>query len=985
MGMSTMSAPPSPPLELEGPAGQRLTVAPSSPDDRIGELADALGLDPRRGLSVDGRSVGRHETLARAGLLRGSRLEPEADQTASIAEQSGFAGDAVRIVGEAGPAAGVTTMLGPGSHVVGRALTSAVRIADPAVEPHHGLLDVADDGTVRFVQLSGRVPARVAGEPIAGSVAIEPDTTLQVGTSRLRIAVDGARESPPSTAVLTPTPGDPWRRTLRRLPRALLVWAPQPVAVPSATTPPPRPTGAGLAAAACTLVGSVLVAVVMRSPAFLLLGAAGGLASLFLWLTGRVRGGRDSRRATRQRERELEAFRVAIAVQRDAKWRHLLAATPTIADTIAAASVVGPDVWARRADHPDAFAVTLGWGPVTWDLALDRASGSAEAALPVEVAAMVEAAERFDDAPVATDLGPGAALAVTGAAARSVVRSVIVQLATWAGPADWRLVVVADEPGRWDWCRWLPHTATADGATMVVGADDAERLANVLGQLDTGDDRHVLVATDRPELLALRTGVLRRYLSASTSSAVVVEVPLDDAVPAFCRCALEIGSIGLARWRPETSSPARPGRVHVAGITAATATRVARRLSALHDPEDPAAAEVALAAALTLSALRERHGSGPIDDAIAVAGSWRSAGRDPAPTAAIGVAADGVVEIDLARDGPHALIAGTTGSGKSELLRTLVVSLAARSSPDHLTFVLVDYKGGATFDACAELPHTVGVVTDLDDRLAARALLSLDAELRRRERLLREAGAEDLSSYRQLPGRPPLPRLAVVIDEFAALAAELPAFLSSLVGVAQRGRSLGIHLVLATQRPSGVVDDDIRANTNLRLALRLQDVADARDIVGDPSPAAFPRGTPGRAMLRLGPDETVVFQAARSSGSGAAPPRPPTAGDRWSGGSRSRRGQRARSPGWGHPSRGGAVGRRAAPPALVAGASAASRCRGRSRLDARARRRGHRRRPRPTVPPILALAARRRSPRPSRWARFGHDDRTHLRRRRTGG
>ena len=237
-----MPAPPSPPLELEGPAGQRLTVAPSSPDDRIGELADALGLDPRRGLSVDGRSVGRHETLARAGLVRGSRLEPEADRPASTAEQGGSAGDAVRIVGEAGPAAGVTTMLGPGSHVVGRALTSAVRIADPAVEPHHGLLDVADDGTVRFVQLSGRVPARVAGEPIAGSVAIGPGTTLHVGTSRLRIAVDGARESPPSTAVLTPTPGDPWRRTLRRPPRALLVWAPEPVAVPSATTPPPRPS-----------------------------------------------------------------------------------------------------------------------------------------------------------------------------------------------------------------------------------------------------------------------------------------------------------------------------------------------------------------------------------------------------------------------------------------------------------------------------------------------------------------------------------------------------------------------------------------------------------------------------------------------------------------------------------------------------------------------------------------------------------------------
>ena len=180
--------------------------------------------------------------------------------------------------------------------------------------------------------------------------------------------------------------------------------------------------------------------------------------------------------------------------------------------------------------------------------------------------------------------------------------------------------------------------------------------------------------------------------------------------------------------------------------------------------------------------------------------------------------------------------------------------------------MLVDYKGGATFDACAELPHTVGVVTDLDDRLAERALVSLEAELRRRERLLRSVGAVDLTDWRAVAGRPPLPRLVVVVDEFATLVAEVPGFVEALVAIAQRGRSLGVHLVLATQRPSGVVSDDIRANTNLRIALRVHDVADARDVVGHDAPAAFGRRVPGRTMLRLGPGEHVVFQAARSSG-----------------------------------------------------------------------------------------------------------------------
>ena len=180
-----------------------------------------------------------------------------------------------------------------------------------------------------------------------------------------------------------------------------------------------------------------------------------------------------------------------------------------------------------------------------------------------------------------------------------------------------------------------------------------------------------------------------------------------------------------------------------------------------------------------------RSGLAAIDDSIAIAAKWRVGCRsdvEPASDghlrAALGMSADGIVEVDLVGDGPHALIAGTTGAGKSELLRTLVATLAAGSSPDDVTFVLIDYKGGSTFDACADLPHTVGVVTDLDDRLAERALVSLEAEIRRRERLLRDAGADDLESYRTVRRETaPLPRLVVVIDEFAAMAADLPGFL----------------------------------------------------------------------------------------------------------------------------------------------------------------------------------------------------------------
>jgi S-DNA-T family DNA segregation ATPase FtsK/SpoIIIE len=218
------------------------------------------------------------------------------------------------------------------------------------------------------------------------------------------------------------------------------------------------------------------------------------------------------------------------------------------------------------------------------------------------------------------------------------------------------------------------------------------------------------------------------------------------------------------------------------------------------------------------------------------------------------------------KDGPHGLVAGTTGSGKSELLQTFVAALAAVNRPDELTFVLVDYKGGSAFKDCVDLPHTLGMVTDLDSHLVQRALTSLAAELTRREHLLAEAGAKDLPEYqgmrRRTPELAPVPRLVMVIDEFATLFREIPDFIPGLVSIAQRGRSLGIHLVLATQRPAGVVSSDIRANTNLRIALRVTDSSESQDVIDTKDAVSISPATPGRALARLGHGTVVPFQTA---------------------------------------------------------------------------------------------------------------------------
>jgi S-DNA-T family DNA segregation ATPase FtsK/SpoIIIE len=883
-------------VRVVGPGGEEITVRPTGSDDHVGDLADALGWAVGPALTIDGRDVERAVRLVDSGLVQGSRItmaparpasdrgsDDETAHRAGLPEPPTEPPVAVLVV-DGGPDAGRSFPLRPGRAVLGRSASAAVSIADPWIETHHALLDVAGDGTVTFTQLAGRAPATVGGDPFGGEpvggapVGLAPGDRLVVGSSLLAVRAPLAAPAP---LALAASPGDPWRRSVHRAPRRLHRWQGEPLVVPGELAVPGAASGS-IVGALLSLAGSVTVAVVVGQPMFMLFGVLGAVVAVGTWVAARLGGARQGRRAVRRRRAQVAEFLLALDAQRSVRQRFEARTTGTVGEACRAVLLapIAADVWARRPGHGDERRATLGWGDGAWVVPIVGDDGTpvppgASRSLPDDLVGPVERAGALDDVPVTVDLTAEAAVALRGSMAAAVARSIVVQLAVTSGPADWRLVVVTDDEAAWSWSAWLPHCRGRDDRHAVVDAGDAAAVAEALLRLDDGAVRHTLVVTDRPDLLASRTGSLRRFLAATGSpgagatSACIVVVGPDDTVPAMCRSVLEIGSLGTGRWYGDVSAALAPRRVHAAGVTSETAFEVARVLAGLGDPE-LSGDGVELAGELRLGALVEG-----IDCPTTIAARWSAAGADPAPATPIGLTADGVVELDLVRDGPHGLIAGTTGAGKSELLRTLVASLAARLSPDHLVFVLVDYKGGSTFDACARLPHTVGLVTDLDAGLAERALVSLDAELRRREHLLRAHGAADLGAYRAIAGVAPLPRLVVVIDEFAALAAELPEFLSALVGIAQRGRSLGVHLLLATQRPAGVINDDIRANTSLRIALRLHDTADALDVVGVDGPAGFPRGTPGRAMMRLGPDEHVVFQTARCTG-----PFTSTGGDR---------------------------------------------------------------------------------------------------------
>ncbi|MEV4443315.1 FtsK/SpoIIIE domain-containing protein [Streptomyces sp. NPDC049577] len=472
-------------------------------------------------------------------------------------------------------------------------------------------------------------------------------------------------------------------------------------------------------------------------------------------------------------------------------------------------------------------------------------------------------------------LSAGEAVGLEGdrRAALAVARSLLCQAVVGSGPADLTVAVFTD-PDRladWDWTKWLPHGADPQSGTarlVAAGPEQAEALARALLTAAPArtEDRPapvLLVVVDGAALLEGRPCPLRDLLAGG--SVRCGALVLTTRLPALCTTVVTATAKGSGRVRDVASGQVTDD-VLLAGLRAREARETARALARFEDPELRVEG-AGLPDRIPLLPLLDL----PTVDGAGVGERWRRRAPHLRVGAVLGVSERDLFTVDLDDDGPHALIAGTTGSGKSELLRTLIASMAADADPEHLTFALVDYKGGGALDECAELPHTVGLVTDLDEQLGERALRCLDAELRHRERLLRDVGLSHIRDYQRLrdTGRrdlEPMPRLAVVIDEFATLVKALPDFVDSLVGIAQRGRTLGVHLVMATQRPAGSVSDAIKNNVKLRIALRLESTGDSQDVIDSPAAAGIGTRQWGRAYYRLGAREVLPVQTALSTG-----------------------------------------------------------------------------------------------------------------------
>ncbi|MEU5987155.1 type VII secretion protein EccCa [Streptomyces sp. NPDC047434] len=548
----------------------------------------------------------------------------------------------------------------------------------------------------------------------------------------------------------------------------------------------------------------------------------------------------------------------------------------------------GSRVWERRVGDNDFGQVRIGLG--TQQLATPLVApdtAPVDELEPLCAGAMQQFLAvhgSLDGLPMAVSMRAFYHVTVSGdpEAAQAAARGLVSQLVTLHSPDDLMLAVVAarNAQERWDWTKWLPHTQVAaqvDGAgtKRLFGDDLGELEQMVRSRLDgrprfSRDNQPVL---DQPHVVVILDGGM---------------VPPDSllAAPEGLQgvTIVEVVSGELDEPRGGLSVVVRPGRLRLEsgggyayegvpdGISLPAAEALARQLAPLRmgggDDDEP------LLANLDFTDLLNLGDAGSVD----VARTWRPRSVAERLRVPIGVGEDGQpVMLDLKEAaqegmGPHGLCVGATGSGKSELLRTLVLGLAVTHSSETLNFVLADFKGGATFAGMSQMPHVAAVITNLSDDLTLvdRMGDAIRGELQRRQELLRSAGNyANIHDYEKAraAGAPlePLASLVLVIDEFSELLTAKPDFIDMFIQIGRIGRSLGVHLLLASQRLEEGKLRGLDTYLSYRIGLRTFSAAESRTAIGVPDAYHLP-SVPGSGYLKFGTDEMTRFKAAYVSG-----------------------------------------------------------------------------------------------------------------------
>ncbi len=547
-------------------------------------------------------------------------------------------------------------------------------------------------------------------------------------------------------------------------------------------------------------------------------------------------------------------------------------------------------LWNRNDSYEDFLAIRVGIGDIPFQAPIvipkDRFT-MIEDTMAEKPSVIQENFSTLTQVPVTVDIREHRLVGINGGGslknAIGVAQTMIAQIATSNAYTDVKIAVVYDaeddlERNAWDFALWLPHVWSGDKKIRFIGTNRAERsevfqnLTQILRNRMEEDRRQktllprYILFVSNPALLdgeAISRYVFERETDVGLSTVLIA--PREQDLPNECEWIVENGTDYQGVYFTRHGA-AEGVRVQFDTIAEESLMKLSRSLCRIEVVEANQEGEIPN----TLTFFDMLGVERP--EQLNAAARWQKADTVNSMRALVGFKngnAPCYLDIHERYHGPHGLIAGTTGSGKSETLQTYILSLAVNFSPEDVSFFLIDYKGGGMANLFANLPHMIGSISNLSGNQVKRAMVSIQSENRRRQRIFTEYGVNNINGYTALyksgDATEPVPHLFIIIDEFAELKREEPDFMKELISVAQVGRSLGVHLILSTQRPSGTVDENIWANSKFRLCLRVQDRQDSMDMLHRPE-AAYLTQT-GRGYLQVGNDE--VFELFQSGWSGA--------------------------------------------------------------------------------------------------------------------
>lgn len=764
----------------------------------------------------------------------------------------------------AGPEAGRSFVLLPGRHEVGRGAPNDVALDDPTVSEHHLSIVVDDDLRTRLIpDPAATNPLTVNGHVITRDAVVGANDVVQFGAAAVALRIF-SRSSDTERDQLGQVP-------FRRTPYKPIVVTERKLKPLGNVPTKPESRKFNPIPAMMPIVMGLGMFLLLKSPYMLMMMVMSPVMLATNFVDNRKSGKQKFADQVEKLGERLEKRQAEVEQALLDERAERINQSPDLADLARRATLRTLDLWARQRGDDEFLRTRLGIGTVRSKVAVEPDT-SGEDYLREAVNATLAGHDRLPACPICVNLAELGVFGLHGSPSevQAMCASLILQAATLHSPEDLVIVVLeGHDQGLSTWVKWLPHTRSATSplarghviADEEAAADMVRELVSV-ARMRTADDRGdhrwpwILVVVDESANVdpALASQLFEHCPEAGIS--VVAAVGIDARVPrqakATFRCVPLVGGALSSVWFTEPQAPSE--EFEPEGANARLIDQVAMSLAPLRDATSSSASA---AIPRTVPLLSLFGPEPPTPRSVAVAWS------EPKPyglRAPIGIGPAGPLELDLVEHGPHALIGGTSGAGKSELLMSIVASLIHEYPPTRLTFLFVDYKGGASSVVFNDVPHTVGYVTNLDASLSLRALTSLRAELNHRMRVM-EGKAKDLAEMlERYPDEAP-PSLVIVVDEFATLVKEVPDFVAGVVDIAQRGRSLGVHLILATQRPSGSVNDNILANTNLRISLRMLDASESKTVIGVASAAEIPLPLKGRGFAKLGPSEIIEFQS----------------------------------------------------------------------------------------------------------------------------